>query len=278
MSATSNATRQTLADALDNAQRCPNCSDCGWYAVHNRNTGEPEQEQCEFCYTVEDSLFNVHMKVKAALQSLPSETEGTDKRGDFWKRAWEGRVNDRNEIIEECAKLADAAYYRHEIQGLPDAIRALKTNAATQVGQAGQGEASGPAVAAPSLLSAIAEKCAAMCREHQHESPFAAKLMVQMERYADELRRTPSPQPRISALADLIEELDEKASAAPWFYGHGEGEGGLTRVDDGREADDRLFPFYPEAWDAELLVTLRNNVAEILAALRGTPPTTRGKP
>lgn len=32
------------------------------------------------------------------------------------------------------------------------------------------------------------ERCAAMCREHQHESPFAAKLAVQMERYAASMR------------------------------------------------------------------------------------------
>lgn len=36
-------------------------------------------------------------------------------------------------------------------------------------------------------LSAVALKCAAMCAEHQSESPFAAKLMVQMERYAETL-------------------------------------------------------------------------------------------
>ena len=37
---------------------CPNCPDQGWYAVANHYTGEPEQEQCEFCYTVENSMFN----------------------------------------------------------------------------------------------------------------------------------------------------------------------------------------------------------------------------
>lgn len=43
-------------------QHCPNCPDQGWYAIQNRN-GDPEQEQCEFCYTVEDSVFNINNKV-----------------------------------------------------------------------------------------------------------------------------------------------------------------------------------------------------------------------
>ena len=29
---------------------CPACNNVGWYEVPNRNTGEPEQEQCRFCY------------------------------------------------------------------------------------------------------------------------------------------------------------------------------------------------------------------------------------
>ena len=28
---------------------CPACRNIGWYEVPNRNTGEPEQEQCRFC-------------------------------------------------------------------------------------------------------------------------------------------------------------------------------------------------------------------------------------
>ena len=29
--------------------RCPHCDGQGWYIVPNRNTGEPEQEQCRWC-------------------------------------------------------------------------------------------------------------------------------------------------------------------------------------------------------------------------------------
>jgi hypothetical protein len=71
---------RSLPERLDAAQRCPNCQDQGWYVVPNRNTGEPEQEQCEFCCTVPDSLFNVHAEVKAAL----SENAESAAMQDVW--------------------------------------------------------------------------------------------------------------------------------------------------------------------------------------------------
>ena len=33
--------------------KCPACDDVGWYVAFNG-----EQEQCEFCYTCPDSIFN----------------------------------------------------------------------------------------------------------------------------------------------------------------------------------------------------------------------------
>ena len=33
----------------DGLIECPKCDGKSWYVVPNRNTGEPEQEQCEFC-------------------------------------------------------------------------------------------------------------------------------------------------------------------------------------------------------------------------------------
>lgn len=39
-------------------QDCPYCPNQGWFVVANYYTGEPEQQQCEFCYTVENSVFN----------------------------------------------------------------------------------------------------------------------------------------------------------------------------------------------------------------------------
>ena len=38
---------------------CPNCQDRGWYVVSNYHTGEPEQEQCRFCYETKNSYFNL---------------------------------------------------------------------------------------------------------------------------------------------------------------------------------------------------------------------------
>lgn len=70
------------------------------------------------------------------------------------------------------------------------------------------------------------------------------------------------------AWANQLAELSKKAAEGPWFFGHGEGEGGLSVVDDGRQGDDALHAFQLEAHDAELVCWLRNHVAEIEYALR----------
>jgi hypothetical protein len=44
---------------MSELKACPNCNNVGWYVVENVNTGEPEQEQCRFCYTEPNSVFNV---------------------------------------------------------------------------------------------------------------------------------------------------------------------------------------------------------------------------
>ena len=41
--------------------KCPNCNDVGWFTesyMDHRGDECPEQIQCEFCYTVKDSIFN----------------------------------------------------------------------------------------------------------------------------------------------------------------------------------------------------------------------------
>lgn len=43
----------------------PDCNNKGWYCVTGF-CGEPYQEQCEFCYTVPNSRFNVNELVRAA--------------------------------------------------------------------------------------------------------------------------------------------------------------------------------------------------------------------
>ena len=40
-------------------EHCPNCPDVGWYVMEDYQ-GEPEQIQCEFCYTVRNSVFNMN--------------------------------------------------------------------------------------------------------------------------------------------------------------------------------------------------------------------------
>lgn len=45
---------------MSTVQSCPDplCGDRG-FSVHPDNDGEPEQVQCEFCYTNPQSLFNL---------------------------------------------------------------------------------------------------------------------------------------------------------------------------------------------------------------------------
>jgi DNA repair exonuclease SbcCD ATPase subunit len=56
---------------------CPNCGNVGWYAVQrpNRNTGDAEweQEQCEFCYTEPNSVFNVISSLRSQLAEAQAE-------------------------------------------------------------------------------------------------------------------------------------------------------------------------------------------------------------
>lgn len=53
------------------ATPCPNCGGQGWYVVPNRNTGDPEQEQCQWCDEKSTALKN------AAPQELGQATTGT---------------------------------------------------------------------------------------------------------------------------------------------------------------------------------------------------------
>lgn len=59
------AENEQLKKCLD-AERCPNCPDQGWFAVQiggcdsdgENDTRESVQEQCQWCYQNENSLFN----------------------------------------------------------------------------------------------------------------------------------------------------------------------------------------------------------------------------
>ena len=43
----------TECNGISIGLKCPACDDVGWYVAFNG-----EQEQCEFCYTCPDSIFN----------------------------------------------------------------------------------------------------------------------------------------------------------------------------------------------------------------------------
>lgn len=50
-----------LIKLLTDCETCP-CSDVGYFVVCGVD-GEPEQEQCQFCYETENSRFNALLKV-----------------------------------------------------------------------------------------------------------------------------------------------------------------------------------------------------------------------
>lgn len=49
--------------------KCPNCSDVGYYTVCDGDF--PEQVQCEFCYTVVDSIFNRNCVAQDIAETMP---------------------------------------------------------------------------------------------------------------------------------------------------------------------------------------------------------------
>jgi len=64
---------QDIESILNNAQLCPNpmCNNSGCYP--EGPTDSPEPVQCEFCYTVPDSLFNAKQKVLSLLSQKDVE-------------------------------------------------------------------------------------------------------------------------------------------------------------------------------------------------------------
>lgn len=45
---------------IEEIEDCPYCNNVGWYTT--MRSGFPDQEQCEFCYTVPTSRFNHEYK------------------------------------------------------------------------------------------------------------------------------------------------------------------------------------------------------------------------
>jgi hypothetical protein len=74
---------------------------------------------------------------------------------------------------------------------------------------------------------------------------------------------------RSSEALDLatLDQLEKKAHPAPWF-GEDITEDGLTVIDDGLTANDRLFPIKCEGHEAALIVALRNAAPALIARAR----------
>jgi hypothetical protein len=74
---------------------------------------------------------------------------------------------------------------------------------------------------------------------------------------------------RSSEALDLatLDQLEKKAHPAPWF-GEDITEDGLTVIDDGLTANDRLFPIKCEGHEAALIVALRNAAHALIARAR----------
>jgi len=91
---------------------CPDsdCGNKGWYVEPNHFTGEPEQVQCEFCYTEENSVFSVVESLKAKVSALEKITSKIDayklQRNDYGKAVKERDV--RISALEEENKALKA--------------------------------------------------------------------------------------------------------------------------------------------------------------------------
>jgi hypothetical protein len=62
---------------------CPNCENVGWYA-RQVSDDEYEQEQCEFCYTVEDSVFNVVTKLQSTITAQEDVIKRLKEDSEIW--------------------------------------------------------------------------------------------------------------------------------------------------------------------------------------------------
>ena len=83
---------------MNNFKGCPNCENIGWYIVADNYTGEAQQEQCQFCYTEEDSIFNVMAKLQSANDEL--EAENKQQRLNI-----DNANNEANELSLKCLEL-----------------------------------------------------------------------------------------------------------------------------------------------------------------------------
>jgi outer membrane murein-binding lipoprotein Lpp len=111
---------------------CPNCPNQGWYAVPNIHTGEPEQVQCEFCETDENSKF--YLANKATSHPTPVQGEALPVVATVCCdiEGWEIPIlTDEGRSMRETGKLFDMKLTDHaqataEIARLQGEVDALK--------------------------------------------------------------------------------------------------------------------------------------------------------
>ena len=70
---------------------CPHCNNQGWYEVRDKYTGEPAQEQCEWCHTNPKSKFNMgetdleEIYESAKWDMIPEGDEHTCEGDEFYE-------------------------------------------------------------------------------------------------------------------------------------------------------------------------------------------------
>jgi len=51
------------------------CGNVGWYMIANKNTGDAEQQQCEFCYTNKNSTYNKRNELLTKIKKIQEVKE-----------------------------------------------------------------------------------------------------------------------------------------------------------------------------------------------------------
>jgi hypothetical protein len=103
-----------IAKLYADATHCPNCPDQGWFV--GGAIDDPEQEQCEYCYTVETSYFNVKEKVRELLAArlASARAQGDNMEPKRLKEALErGKIKycgEPSRAVKDCAILTQAYY------------------------------------------------------------------------------------------------------------------------------------------------------------------------
>jgi len=89
---------EKLSQLSKSMRSCPNCPNQGWYVQPNQYTGEPEQEQCEFCECEPDSVFNTIRSIQQELDDLKASIKGMVKHAHECEDHFLGGYRDKKEL------------------------------------------------------------------------------------------------------------------------------------------------------------------------------------